>query len=227
MDLRLETHSMVDAPISSMSPRLAPVPRMQGYLTERLHASEVPNGSFWCEEDLRQLWSNEDHAQAILYFENEDLKRAQKDFFKILSVLIHIGRFDREIFKARFFIAGFNDAGLPFAPEWLSDTLGRTAGQLFHDNQFMSIPLYIDDEELATIRRVKSGMRWPFKDRPELIGSGGYGDVFRAEVPSQYIRTLRRSGDKANVKVSLRFGEDSSRCLLKLLLSRNTLLLRK
>ena len=197
------TNNVVDLPNSPLSPQLPPVQRMRNHLTKKLYASDIQNSCFWCEDDLKSLWSDEDRAQAILNFENgNNLKRAQTDFFKVLSVLVYINCFDEEVFKSRFFRRGYSDDKLPFRQNLLFSTLGNTNGQLFHDSQFMSIPLHIEDQELANVQDIEPGMRWPFQYLPEKIGSGGYGDVYRAHVPPRYIRTIRRSGETSNDKVS-------------------------
>ena len=207
-ELNLDTtNNVAELPNSPLSPQVPPVQRMRDYLTEKLYASNIQNSCFWCEDDLKSLWSDEERAQAILSFESgDDLRRAQIQFFKVLSVLIYINCFDEEIFKSRFFRRRYSDDKLPFRQNLLFTALGNTNGQLFHDSQFMSIPLHIEDQELANVQDIEPGMRWPFKCPPEKIGSGGYGDVYRAYVPPRYIRTIRRSGETSNDKVSYSCG---------------------
>lgn len=206
MDLKLRTDTEAVIPASPLSPRLPPIPRMREHLTNKIHATKVRNGSFWCDEELQQLWSNEAHAEEILGFEDRaELHRAQNYFYKILSILVYIGSFTEQLFKDYFFHSSSHaDIDLPFELDWLSSILDKTASQLFFDNQHMSLTIRIVNNT-AYIHRIHPAWRWPFEREPELIGIGGYGTVYRALVPPRYIKTIGPSGESSNDKVSRLF----------------------
>ena len=129
--------------VSHIKSRSTSLQQMQKYLAENVYAGHVHNGCFWPEEGLEQLWLNDDLVGGILKFDRKaELRLAQQNFFRILSILIYIGEFDQETFKACFFRhSDRTDAYLPFDLGWLSTELGRAAGQKFFEQQLMAKPL--------------------------------------------------------------------------------------
>ena len=196
---------MGDIPSPPPSLKDAPITLMRAYLFDKLHAANEPNRSFWCEEDLRLLWSNEQLADEILGLGSRiDLKRAQQHYFKILSVLIHAQCFKPELFKTEFLnTLGRADDDLPFTREFLTEALqSKVDGQFFYEAQFLAIPIFIEDEETAIIKNVQQGRRWPFENTEEQIGIGGYGTVYRAMVPSRYIRNVKTQTSNDTVSIA-------------------------
>ena len=205
--LRLEGSSLEIAravnAVSPQAPQVPPMERMQQFLLDKLYWKASPKKSFWCEADLQQLWKGE-YAERILDSdEGRKILYGEKKYYKILSVLVHIGEFNLvELVQTCFLKPGFSDSSLPIKEEWLKESMGTPAGRKFYENQYKSIPIYIEDRERAHIGESKTDMPLPFETDWEIVGQGGSGDVYRARVPPRFIRKIRRSETTSNDNVS-------------------------
>lgn len=155
--------NVAQMPGSPLSSRSILIERMEQKLAHSLYTANGPNGSFWCESDLQQAWK-EEYVEELLGFEDrKDLETAQTNFYKILTVLIHIKKLDRDKFEALFLRPGWNDESLPFGKNWLRQKLGEEAGHAFHKHQWKCIPILVKDMEHAHIQGVDPSMIWPFE----------------------------------------------------------------
>jgi hypothetical protein len=143
-------------------------------------------------EDVNSIWAlthnRRFYTNQVWYNPAWDKTDDMDQFVQIMSILIRIN-FDRwDKFREIFINQGDRrDGDLPFDLGELQekDFLGRLTGSVFHEAQLAFCPIQIpqqeDEFELDKRRRL------PWTDKPELIGAGGFGTVWKRTVAKGFL----------------------------------------
>jgi len=166
--------------------------------------SEDPGKAFICEHAVRNIWSNRNDIKDLLncgQWNDDDIGLIQRDFIKILSILILIGSDALLNLYCKKYLLNpeFTDHKLPFDERKLLEFLDPRSAPRFQEQQYKFIPVLIEEDSLDNHHEIPPQFRLPFIYEGSEIGRGGYGIIDEVCIAPGYLRSRNGSSNWPNV----------------------------
>lgn len=146
---------------------------------------------FICTQKLiNEFWNNHRVGRIFAFrnYEKAVLTKIQKEFLRVLSIVIYTEWNDLVRFDPVFVMEGLDDDSLFFDERKLRHM--ETGIHNFIELQYLFRPEIIKQKHQAFIQFIPDIIRLPFIGDSELLARGGYGSVSRKQIAPHCLETI-------------------------------------